>query len=132
MTTYYKEANVNCWNCDKGDTVVFVLNPKTKFVPGKFWYGTVVRRIGKKHVLVRCGQLGKTFTLHVFCVRVTKQAYENTPAGKNMRLRIKREAEARKRWLARMEALSKPQSVRKKAKKKAIKVNEVAGMVFKY
>lgn len=125
---YYRDCGVDFWNVNKGDVVIFILKRTDRFVPGQFYYGTVTKRINSKEVMVRCGQFKTEIRLHVACVRITKQAYENTAEAKEAEIRKKREAAARVRhekmmdkkrkiFLAKLAAKSKPQSAQYKPKK---------------
>lgn len=130
--TYFRDAGVPYWKCDKGDIVVFVFKPGIPFHPTHVLFGTVVRRIGSKKVIVRSYLRDQEYFLPVACVRITERAYENTAEAKEMAAKIKREAAARarheriqegrrKRFMAKLEAKAKPQSARMPTKVKKVK-----------
>ena len=131
------KAKVDSWKCEPDDTVVFVLKPGIKFIPGKIFWGRVVKRVGSDKVIVATRVLvnrklvAKVFTVHVFCVIVTKQALKNTRHGKIAAANDKKKEDIRQEWL---NSLRKKQQAKKGRLKKVkkTKVNAIGGMTFKY
>ena len=135
--------DIKSWNCKVGDIVMFVLDWRTKFVPGKFFWGKVISRPSTKLAVVESGHLEKvsghrTATVHVSCIRIQARPVKKDRPRKPVerkpiqRKSIKAVIAKRKKVveLKNKIRLSAPQH-KKKAGKKGGK-NTVGSMTFEW